>query len=103
MPMLVYWMFVAFLVVVFCGAFIIIERVCKTLEAALQVVAYYTLRMRYMNSRNPTKFRRFNYLQARSIRPVRVKYGFFGWLGKNFMAAYFGTLLNKCFDALILF
>lgn len=103
LPYMVYWIILVFLILSLVISFTLIEQVCKNMEAAVRVVDFYILRMRIVYKRNPTRGSKLDYMHAYSIRPVRIKYGFFGCLGKDFVVSYFGAILTRCFDALILF
>lgn len=100
-PALMYWNFVGFFFTILLAVFIMLSKICSILESALEIVAFYTLWTRSSYKIKRTKGRKMDYLQALSVRPIRHQYGFFGYMGSEFLVDYFGSLSLRCFDTLI--
>lgn len=96
------WHVVSFFILVTAG-FVFLSEFCNTMEMALQTVVIHRLRARLVFSKRRTKYSKLNYYHARSVNPLRISYGFFGWIGKDFVGEFSRVLTLRCFDVIMLF
>lgn len=50
-----------------------------------------------------TRQNKITLLCAIESQPIRLKYGVFYWVEKDFFVEFFSVLLLRCFDAIIIF
>lgn len=72
------------------------------MEISTQVVVVHTIRAKIMRNKYRCKVRRWQYLEARAVLPLRMSYGIFGMLGRDFVGEFYRTLSLRCFDAVVL-
>lgn len=82
---------------------VVLTDFCRTMEIAFQTVAIQKLRAKLVFCKEKTKLHRINYYQAKSVYPMRISYGFFGVLGKDFVGEFGRVLTLRCFDVIMLF
>lgn len=79
-----------------------LPEICNMMELSMQAVKFHELRAKLFLCWKPSRYRRLIYMHARSIYPIRMSYGFFGWLGKDFIGEFIRVLSLRIFDTIIL-
>lgn len=100
---LVYTWLALLLFCVTIAGFIVLSEFCNTMEIALQTVVIHKLRAKLLYCKRRTKFSKVNYYHARSIYPLKISYGFFGWFGREFVGEFSRVLTLRCFDVIMVF
>lgn len=83
--------------------FMVLSDLCNTMEIAVQAVIFQRLRAKLRFCKRQTKLNKINYYHVRSVHPLRISYGFFGWLGRDFIGEFTRVLTLRCFDVIMIF
>src|SRR5207302_10651668 len=96
------WFVVGLGFLIFVGISVL-YKICYTLDMAAQAVVINKLRAYLHFRKRCSRNNKILRMTTRAVLPVRLKYGFFGYLGKEFVGEYFHLLAIRTFDAVILF
>lgn len=72
-------------------------------EKAAMGVPLNILRAKLNYSKNKSRSNKAMLLETKAVSPIRLKYGFFGYFGKDFFGELVRALISRIFDVILTF
>jgi len=100
--LLYYWLFIA-LCLISVVIVVVLPLLCNLLELDILAVKYNIFLAKCELAQNRKRESRITLFRSIAVRPIVLKYGFFGRLNKELFPYFVQVMLLRCFDAIILF
>lgn len=94
--------FIAAFAMIFYTA-ILLPILCKLLDNCLVVIAMQQFYTKWLFFRKHNRARRWEYLKAKALKPVVIKYGPYWRLGRQMAIQYFWIMFQRTSDAILAF
>lgn len=101
-PEPLYFCAILVLILLVLGHMILLPLICQVTSITQLIIKVHLLRIMTLYTRKKTRRNKWEVMQTKACSPIKVKYGWFFELRREFVMEYCALIMVRCFDVVLI-